>query len=239
MAEYNVGIHEYSTEQCRRLLSRLPGVFAAGLRFESDQLIEIHILASTERNPKQIARDIQSALFAAYGIEVDHRIISIAQLPDDPFLTREELSAEEEEPAPCSHSGKPVRLLFAGIDSQLKDSVYQISVHLAYEGKIYTGESRCRDTTIQRNRAVAQACLNAVHEFLGHDPFSLLEVKQINVWGEPISITVLEYMGRNAPLVLIGAAIQPENASVGIVRSTLDALNRSLSKICEPSDKKH
>ena len=34
------------------------------------------------------------------------------------------------------------------------------------------------------------------------------------------------------PIILIGSAVQHDNASVGIVRSTLDALNRSISKLC-------
>jgi hypothetical protein len=72
-------------EECRALLNRLPGVFAAGIRTNEDGAInEIHVLASSSRNPKQMARDIQSALLAAYNLDVDHRIISIAQLSDDP-----------------------------------------------------------------------------------------------------------------------------------------------------------
>ena len=40
-----------------------PGVFAAGIRTNGDGVInEIHVLASNSRSPKQMARDIQSAL---------------------------------------------------------------------------------------------------------------------------------------------------------------------------------
>ena len=67
----------------RTLLRRLPGVYAAGPRFdENGTLSEIHVLASLARSPKQVVRDVQSAIFAAYGIEVDHRIVSVAQLPE-------------------------------------------------------------------------------------------------------------------------------------------------------------
>lgn len=238
MSDFSVGINETNAEQCRKLLTQLPGIFAAGLRFEDHNLVEIHILASTERNPKQVSRDIQSALFAAYGYEIDHRIISIAQLPADPFQPAEK--QEEQQPAE-EHSSftsvlpvKDVRLLFKGIDSQLTNGVYHITVHLEYNGKTYDGTAHCRDTHVQYNRSVAQATINAIHAFLGDDPFSLLDVHQTKVCGDPIDMTVVEYFGANTSLVLIGTALQPENISVGIVRSTLDALNRCISKLYIP-----
>lgn len=236
MAEHRFEIRNYNAEQCRQMLSSLPGIFAAGLRFDEEQLVEIHILASNERNPKQIARDVQSALFAAYGLEVDHRIISIAQLPNCPFYSQESAPAEElpeiSLPEECAGSEKSVRLLFNGIDINLKDGVYRVTVHLSHNGEIYSGEAHCRDTNIQRNRTVAQATLEAVHSYLGRDPFNLLEVKQINVLGITVDICVMEYVnGPGEPLVLIGAAVQPDNAAVGIVRSTLDGLNRNIGRI--------
>ncbi len=226
MSQYDVGIHEANMEQCRKLLAQLPGIFSAGLRFEDGHLIEIHILASTERNPKQISRDIQSAIFAAYGAEIDHRIISIAQLPSDPFA----------EPADavnnCIEEMPQIRLLFNGIDSHLQNGRFSISVHLAYNGKVYIGESSCRDTQIQRRICTAQATLNAVHEFLGEEPFSLIDVKQTNACGEPIYLTVLEFFDKRDSLKLIGAAMHSENADIGVVHSTLDALNRCISRNC-------
>lgn len=232
MADYNVGIHEYNADQCRRLLSHLPGIFAAGLRYENDQLVEIHILSSTERNPKQIARDVQSTLFAAYGMEVDHRIISIAQLPEDPFLPQD-MPIEEEDVFHDAGLNSETRLLFSGMDSRLKNDVCHVSVHLAHDGEDYVGEAKCRNTNNQRNRTIAQATLDAVHSFLGAEYFSLLEVKQVPAWGLTVVVSVIEYMRDDGaePAVLIGAAAQPDNAPVGIVRSVLDALNRCISKL--------
>lgn len=233
MADFKLGLNELNAEQCRQILAHLPGVFAAGLRFDDQQLVEIHILASTERNPKQIARDVQSALFAAYNVEVDHRIISIAQLPEDPFLPKELTEVEDQAPQPEFDTARSIRLLFTGIDTNLKDGCYQVKVHLSHEGANHIGEAKCRDTNIQRSRTIASATLNAVHDFLGNEYFSLLEVKQINIWGVTVVITVIEYMEKDSsePMILIGSAVQHDNASVGIVRSTLDALNRSISKL--------
>jgi len=233
MAEARVNHNQYDAEQCRQMLTRLSGIFAAGLRTEGDQIVEIHILASTERSPKQIARDVQSALFAAYNIEVDHRIISIAQLPDDPF-SEERAQAEAAKVALQQEKcEKEVRLSFNGIDFSMKDGACHISVHLCHEGRTYSGDASCRDTSIQRNRTVAQATVNAVHQFLDMECFTVLEVKEISVWGMAVMITVIEYVNKDRvePLILIGSAVQSDNISVGIVRSSMDALNRSISRL--------
>ena len=74
-------------DRYRELLSNLTGVFASNVDIAEDGSIrEIHILGSQNRNPKQIARDVQSALASAFDIRVDHRIISIAQIPSDPIF---------------------------------------------------------------------------------------------------------------------------------------------------------
>lgn len=225
MSELSGQFHPYDEAQCHRMLTRLPGVFAAGLRMDGGQIVEIHILASTDRNPKQITRDVQSALFAAYNLEIDHRIISIAQLPDDPFGAEASAAEEPRVDAP--------RLSFIGIDCSIKSGACRISVHLSHDGNVFSGEADCSDTAIQRNRAAAQATVNAVHRFLGAEYFNVLEVKQISVWGMAVMITVIESMNRDRADsgILIGSALQSDSIPVGVVRSALDALNRSIGRL--------
>ena len=67
---------DWKTEDIRTLLCQLPGVNAAGVKFADDERMdeieEIHILADTTRGPKQVVRDVQSALFAAFGWQAQH-----------------------------------------------------------------------------------------------------------------------------------------------------------------------
>jgi hypothetical protein len=64
-----------------QLLTSLAGVISARAVSGSDgRLEEIHILATAELQPKQIVRNIESALSAGLGIEINRRIVSIAQL---------------------------------------------------------------------------------------------------------------------------------------------------------------
>lgn len=220
-------INVNSAGQCQELLSQLPGVFAAGIRFEQDEMTEIHILASTSRNAKQIVRDVQSAIFAAYGVEVDHRIISVAQLTRNPSVCVNE--AEDAAPAPQS-----ARLLFTGIDSQRRDGAYTARVFLSHNGKDFSGEAQCGDTALRRNRAIAQATLNAVHAFLGQNVFDLLDVKQAEFGGEPIVIAVIEQLKGAGSRILVGAVALGEDIAESIVRSTLDATNRKIGMLYRP-----
>ena len=232
MHEQNLGLHEYDSEQCSAIISHLPGIYTARMRFEEGNLVEIHVLGSTERNPKQIARDIQSAIYASYGIEIDHRIISIAQLPANPFASAAACAAapaaEEELPF------KEFRPLFAGIDAFQKNGQFDVSVHLSWNGVNYTGKGHCRDTLPQRNRVIAKATLDAVNEILGMEYFSLIEVKQLPIWDVNVAVTVIEHMGLTSDdsSILIGDAAQRDNnPASGIVRSALDGINRCISKL--------
>ena len=73
-------------QEAEKLLQQLPGIFAVRFLAGNDHstLEAIHILADTARNAKQVVRDVQAALSAAYALDIDHRIVSVAQLPVNP-----------------------------------------------------------------------------------------------------------------------------------------------------------
>lgn len=98
--------------------------------------------------------------------------------------------------------------------------------------------ARCRDTAIQRDRAPAQATIDAVNAFLGHEAYALLEVKRTHLWSEPVALTALELIADREPRVLIGAALEGVNPPLGIVHSALDALNRSLGRMRRVEEQK-
>ena len=62
-------------------LCRLPDV--AAVRIVADGVgrpVEVHVLAHTGKQPKQVVRDVQSVALASFGIELDRRIVSVVQL---------------------------------------------------------------------------------------------------------------------------------------------------------------
>ena len=60
-------------------------------------MAEVHILASSALSPKQVVRNIESALLAHLGLKVDHRKISVAQTADVKPLEAMERGAVREQ----------------------------------------------------------------------------------------------------------------------------------------------
>ena len=205
----------------RSLLLELPDVFAANVLMDDNAAIcEIHIVAGLGRNPKQISRDVQSALLAAFNLRVDHRVISIAQLASNPF--------ERQAQAQRAEMGSRIQCM--EVSTRVVEQQYRVSVCLRYGEHDFNGQAVCRNTTTQRMHAAVQATLNAVHSVLGvEDLFTIVTTQSTTVGGIPIALTLLEYSYAIEERLLIGAAPQTEDVAVGFVKSTLDALNRNLS----------
>jgi hypothetical protein len=74
----------HPAREIEQLLASLYGVRSATVVLAPHgQIEEIHILCSPALMPKQVVRNIESALSAGLGIHIDRRIVSVAQLRDD------------------------------------------------------------------------------------------------------------------------------------------------------------
>ncbi|HPP74659.1 MAG TPA: hypothetical protein PLU88_06000, partial [Armatimonadota bacterium] len=47
---------------------------------DDGEIAEVHVLTESTRTPKQVVRDIESAVMAKLGIQIDHRKVSVAQI---------------------------------------------------------------------------------------------------------------------------------------------------------------
>lgn len=73
-----------SAADAERLLGALAGVVSAHVVADAaGEIVEIHILASSDLHPKQMVRNVESALSAGLGLTIDRRIVSVAQLRTD------------------------------------------------------------------------------------------------------------------------------------------------------------
>jgi hypothetical protein len=67
-----------------RLLCGLAGVISARAVTEpGGRIEEIHVLATERLHPKQVVRNVESALSAGLGLDIDRRVISVAQIRGD------------------------------------------------------------------------------------------------------------------------------------------------------------
>lgn len=217
-------------EEYRQLLVKLHGVFAANVRIDDDgNITEIHILGSSLRNPKQIMRDVQSALSSTFGIYVDHRVVSVAQLKEDPIP--DDVPVPEIQPP-------EVRILchevIQGISHET--NAYWVNVFLQANGITYTGKVTCKNTPMQRGKAAVNAALQAVNSFLGGEEyFQVLTVQQMPLSQLKVIVVALESLIDSSCPILIGAAENSGDEALSTVRATLDALNRRLGMLSRQS----
>lgn len=213
-------------EDIRMLLRQLPGVYAAGVKFMhgqvDEEIEEVHILSDTVRNPKQVVRDVQSALYAAYGIRIDHRIVSVAQMAMD---------VTQDVPDTPNALFMP-RARYKGISYEEQDTNSIVRVKLEYSGMDYQGEASCPGAQAEQNRLrmIAEATLGAVCQ-LAQTPslYALVAAQKVLIAGMPIIVTMVQ-CPEQGNLILTGAARCGEQEMQSVVRATLDAVNRHLSK---------
>ena len=210
--------------QCGALLSKIPGVFSANVsEDELGDIAEIHILASTRRNAKQISRDVQSAITAAFHREVDHRTISIAQIDSTAYAGVDDCRMRQ-----------AARLRYAGMNVSMRDGWRVYEVRLTREDTDYTGEASCPNSPHQKRRAVAEATIRALESALSLDgELSLVAVHNSDIAGVPIIVCAIECPETRDGRLLIGAAhyMRDDDEAECVVRATLDALNRFCGRL--------
>ena len=194
----------------QELICRLEGVQAAQVVFaENGMPCEIHVLAGPEKSSKSLVRDIQSALTAQFGVQVDHRIISVAQLSEG-LAPRGDF-----------------RLAHTGLEIKSAGGRVSASVTLARGCDTYTGHGESANTPFARRRCVSEAALAAVNRAAGETCFELASVDAVTLAGQGIVVTQV-YSLRDGQR-LLGSAFLNEDPDNAAVHSVFSAVNRRLS----------
>jgi hypothetical protein len=178
---------------------------------------EIHVLALPSKSPKQLVRDIESTLMAAFGIAVDHKKISIAQLG-------QEAAPQSEAP------GKPhARAQIKSINAEVAGVYVNIAVSLELEGELFVGKATGPASRTGRERLVAEATLDAIAQYLqGAFTFALEDVEIIRLGRESVAVSCVVLVTSLGEQAFAGSALVRQNDKDSIVRATLDAINRRL-----------
>ena len=194
----------------QELICRLEGVQAAQVVFaENGMPCEIHVLAGPEKSSISLVRDIQSALTAQFGVQVDHRIISVAQLSEG-LAPRGDF-----------------RLAHTGLEIKSAGGRVSASVTLARGCDTYTGHGESANTPFARRRCVSEAALAAVNRAAGEAGFELASVDAVTLAGQGIVVAQV-YSLRDGQR-LLGSAFLNEDPDNAAVHSVLSAVNRRLS----------
>jgi len=194
-------------------LGRLPGVQAVRVVTGPDaKPTEVHVLASRDKTPKQLVRDIQSLAMAQFDLEVDHRIVSVVQFDE----------AEAKGPnAP--------RVLIATITAQTTGLESTATVTLASGGTLFDGTASAPATPSSRPRLIARATLNAVAALMPVGACDIEYAQIAQIGGREVAVSVVQLVTPEGETIVTGSALVRGDESDAVARSVLDALNRRLA----------
>lgn len=213
-------------------LAKVPGVQRARVVGNGDaQPSEIHIVASSDRSAKQVVRDVLSLAKAGYHLAIDHRIVSVVQLEEQPAATSNGNGVFDSN-GDGSHGSRPLISYII-----LVNDAHGRRVDLGVEwpdGSTNAAATQVGESAHARARAGADVMVQAISEKLKDRGISV-DVDSVYVLrgpdaSETITVrTLLHESGRSQ--TLIGSANSDGDLVASAARATLHALNRKLSKI--------
>lgn len=210
------GISPATVAEIEEALSQVSEIKAARVVTSPEGRIdEIHVLALPTKSPKQLVRDIESTIMATFGIPIDHKKISIAQLGQDAVPKA----------SPYEHP----RALIRSVSAETSGVQVKVAVALEIGGELYIGNALGPASQTSRQRLVAQATLNAVEEYLqGTMSFALEDVQIVRLGQQSVAVACIVLVTSLGEQPLTGAALVRQSEKDSIVKATLDAINRRL-----------
>lgn len=199
-----------------KTMLQVPGVGSVRLVVDdSGQIQEIHALSDATRPPKQVARDFESLLFTKFGIRVDHKKISIAQIGD--------------EPRPAA---PPPRLVIRGVELRNQGPTTSVRVELADPQQSSSATAEGPTSVSNKLRLVAMATLGAVKGFTGENvQFVLEDVRLEMVARREVVVVCVSLVRPKGEETLLGTCQAGRDETEATIRATLSALNRRLERL--------
>ncbi|MEJ5251380.1 MAG: hypothetical protein HPY54_09155 [Chthonomonadetes bacterium] len=198
-------------EQVEGVIRQLREVLSARVIVDrSGAIQEIHVLVSSNRSPKQVVRDIESALLASHGIVVDHRKISVAQLQGT--LLRSVRN----------------RLRVVDVELAVNGTKAEATVHLQRGSETFTGQAAGQGSQPNQLRLIATATVRAVEQACRMtDQIAVEEINpNVVVAGRQLVVAVVNMLSQYGEDVLTGSALVRNDVNRAVVNAVLDALNR-------------
>ena len=213
--------------QAEELLGTLEGVVSARIIADPTGGIEaIHVLVTGELKPKQVVRNVESALAAHFGLRVDHRKISVATTVLRPQTPPPVEAVEEAAIVRATKVGRS--LYFEDLEirgSRAKGMVCRVTLRRGEQ--TYVGESEGMDGDRGRVELAARAALAAVGlSEQSARQFSLEGVKLITAFDHEVALAgVLVRQGRQSALLTGSCSVRDSVETAGVL-AVLDATNR-------------
>lgn len=192
-------------------LAALPEVRAARVvTTPAGRISEVHIVSEGQKSPKQLVRDVQTLAQARFGIEIDHRIVSVVRFPDEPART-----------------SKP-RYTLSSLAWSTEGTRATCRIRIDIGDETVLGESSGPASSVGRSRLTAEATTNALAQIAKDPPVADVgDVRVVDVGAQRVAVTVVVLLvGAGEEVVVTGSAPVRGDESEAISRAILDAVAR-------------
>ena len=212
----------WGVKRAENLISSLTGVMSARIVVTPQgEISEIHVLTAGEVQPKQVVRNIESALMAQLGVKIDHRKISVEQTAD--VRPIEALQQE----AIATRANKRV-VVFQGLAVRPAERQQRVlvRVRLSFEGREAEAEEQGTDTLRNRVEAAARAASLCLDELLPDNSVALEGTQLVDAFDRKFVMVAVHGLGGREAQLLTGTCEIRESAERSAVLAVLDATNR-------------
>ena len=219
---------EWSIEEAEVLLNSLKGVVSARVVARpGGEIEEIHLLTLGDVSPKQSVRNVESALLAHFGMKIDHRKVSVAQ------MTEEEAAREAKVFQHPARLNREERILFVSHQVKTERSHrLRIRVTVEWRGEHYEGEASGADLARARLETTAAAAVRAIEGAIapllgeGEVALSVDGVKLLEAFDKEFALVVIHAIHGRSITALAGAAAVEDTADKAVILGTLQAMDR-------------
>jgi hypothetical protein len=226
-----------------RLVASLAGILSVrAVCAPGGAVEEIHVIANTALQPKQVVRNVESALRAGLGLQVDRRVISIAQMeaaagangrhaatltlvpppPDDAAAPH---AAAPRSAPDAAHDGD--RLRFVGHDARLQAGQGALCrVTLRGEAGEFLGDGTGAATPTGRAEAAARALFAALANARPAAGLGLEGVELVTAQGLTYVLVAAHAADGHQRTTLTGLAPLQRSPEEAAILAALQASNR-------------
>ena len=209
--------------RAENLLTSLEGILSARVvTTPLGEVSEVHVLAQAGLAPKQLVRNIESALLAQLGLKIDHRKISIAQTAEVKPIEALERDAVRERVLQRA-------VLFENLTGGAGPAAAPDHDHgdaVATGARPRRRRRRARDTPRSRVEAAAKAAVTVLDRLLTDSSLALEGAKIVEGFDREFAFVAVQGLGGRETLLLSGTAEIKESAERAAVFAVLDATNR-------------
>lgn len=203
-------------------LCRLGGVLAVRVVGDrSDRPVEVHVLADQTKTPKQTVRDIRAVAHTVFGIELDHRIVSVAQLDAN----------ESDTPVGIVLPTAERRVRVGAVHADTDGLRAEVRVTLVDDEREHVGYAEGSIAAVARPHLVATATLDALRQIEpAADAVHLASAEISRVGSNRVAVVTVVYVDPPLELFVSGSAVVRRERDDAIARALLDATNRRITR---------